>query len=40
MRIVSSLMVPLVLLLAWAIMPVYLEVVSPLENIVEYLKSL
>jgi hypothetical protein len=27
-------------LLAWAIMPVYLEIVSPLENIVEDLKSL
>ncbi len=30
----------LLLLVAWAIMPVYLEVVSPLENIVEELKSL
>ena len=32
--------VQLPLLLAWAIMPVYLEVVSPLENIVEDLKAL
>jgi hypothetical protein len=34
------LIVQLLGLLAWAIMPVYLEVVSPLENIVENLKSL
>jgi hypothetical protein len=30
----------LLLLLAWSIMPVYFELVSPLENIVEDLKSL
>ena len=35
-----SLIVQLLLLLAMAIMPVYLKVVSPLENIVEDLKSL
>jgi hypothetical protein len=39
-RIGFSLVRSTPLLLAWAVMPVYLEVVSPLENIVEDLKSL